>query len=106
MEEIKQRGRGHGLGAPCTHAAAAFVEALTAEAEGAPQQVLETFMAARGRAAGNSDRVLWPIQSQGGPPGRGDASNPAQGKGDDNVQRVRGEQERGRGGDAGRRGLR
>ena len=45
MEEVKKRERGHGLGAPCTHVAAAFVEALTVEAEGAPKQVLTTFMA-------------------------------------------------------------
>ena len=30
--EVKKRGRGDGLGAPYTHVAAAFVEALTAEA--------------------------------------------------------------------------
>ena len=36
---------GHGLGAPYTHVAAAFVEARTAEAEGALKQVLTTFMA-------------------------------------------------------------
>ena len=45
MEEVKKRGRGHGLGAPYTHVAAAFVEALAVEAEGAPKQVLTTFMA-------------------------------------------------------------
>ena len=45
MEEVKKRGRGHGLGAPYTHVAAAFVEALTAEAEGQPKQVLTTFRA-------------------------------------------------------------
>ena len=45
MEEVKKRGRRHGLGAPYTHVAAAFVEALTAEAEGQPKQVLTTFMA-------------------------------------------------------------
>ena len=44
MEEIKKRGRGHGLGAPYTHVAAAFVEALAAEAEGPPKQTLTTFM--------------------------------------------------------------
>ena len=45
MEEVKKRGRGHGLGAPHTHVAAAFVEALAVEAEEAPKQVLTTFMA-------------------------------------------------------------
>ena len=45
MEEVKKRGRGHGLGAPFTHVAAAFVEALAVEAEEAPMQVLTTFMA-------------------------------------------------------------
>ena len=45
MEEVKKRGRGHGLGAPHTHVAAVFVEALAVEAEGAPEQVLTTFMA-------------------------------------------------------------
>ena len=44
MEEVKKRGRGHGLGAPYTHVAAALVEALAAEAEGAPKQTLTTFM--------------------------------------------------------------
>ena len=44
MEEVKKRGRGHGVGAPYTDVAAAFVEALTAEAEGAPKQVLTTFI--------------------------------------------------------------
>ena len=33
MEEVEKRGRGHGLGAPYTHVAAAFVEALAVEAE-------------------------------------------------------------------------
>ena len=45
MEEVKKRGRGHGLRAPYTHVAAALVEALAVEAEGAPKQVLTTFMA-------------------------------------------------------------
>ena len=45
MEEVKKRGRGHGLGVPYTHVAAVFVEALTTEAEGKPKQVLTTFMA-------------------------------------------------------------
>ena len=45
MEEVKKRGRGHGRGAPYTHVAAPFVEALAVEAEGAPKQVLTTFMA-------------------------------------------------------------
>ena len=45
MDEVKKRGRGHGPGAPYTHVAAAFVEALAAEAEGQPKQVLTTFMA-------------------------------------------------------------
>ena len=45
MEEVKKRERRHGLGAPYTHVAAAFVEALAVEAEGAPKHVLTTFMA-------------------------------------------------------------
>ena len=45
MEEVRKRGRGHRLGAPYTHVAAAFVEALAVEAEGAPKQALTTFMA-------------------------------------------------------------
>ena len=40
-----EEGRGHGLGAPYTHVAAAFMEALAAEAEGALKHVLTTFMA-------------------------------------------------------------
>ena len=44
MEEVKKRGRRHWLGSPYTHVAAAFVEALTAEVEGQPKQVLTTFM--------------------------------------------------------------
>ena len=67
-EEVKKRGRGHGLGAP----------------------------SARGRAAGNIDRVLWLVQGQGLLFDRGSASNPAQGQGDGDVQRAGRDQERGR----------
>ena len=45
MEEVRKRERGHGLGAPYAHVAAAFVEAFAVEAEGAPKQVLTTITA-------------------------------------------------------------
>ena len=68
MEEVKKSGRVHGLGAPNTHVAAAFVEALAVEAEGAPKQVLTTFMTL---AAARQENP----------------SSAAQGEGDDGVQR-------------------
>ena len=76
VEEVKKRGRGHGRGAPYTHVAAAFVDSLTAETEG---------------------------RGQGGLLSRENAGNPAQGQGGDDIQRAGGDQERGRGRNAGQR---
>ena len=78
-------------------ARAAFVEALAVEAEGAPKQVLATFMA-------NSDRLLWSVQGERGTLSWRNPSSAAQGEGGDGVQRARSAQERGRErGTAGRR---
>ena len=94
MEEVKKRGRRHGLGAPYTHVAAAFVEALTAEAEGQPKQVLTTFMA---HVAARQETVTdWSVQSEGGLINGGNSSSAAQGKGDDDVQLAGSDQQRGR----------
>ena len=78
------------LGAPYTHVAAAFVEALAFEAEGA--------LAARQETVTECVKEAYSADETPG------ASSAAQGEGDDGVQRVRSAQERGRErGNAGRR---
>ena len=52
---------------------------------------------ARGSEEGNSDRVLLSVQGEGGVLGGRNPSSPAQGEGDDGVQRAGSAQEQGRG---------
>ena len=104
LEARKSRNedKGHGLGAPYTNVAAAFVEALTTEAEGEPKQVLTTFMA-HVAARQHAVTVLWSSQGEGGLLSGRNPNSSAQGEGDDVVQPARIDQERGRGrGNAGR----
>ena len=104
MEEVKKRGRGRGLGAPYTHVAAAFVESSRSRGGGGTQTSADDIHGACGSEAGNSDRVLWSVQGEGGVLSGRNPSSSAQGEGDDDVQRARSAQERGRGrGNAGRR---
>ena len=71
---------------------------------GTTQTSADDIHGARGSEAVNSDRVLWSVQGEGGVLSRRNASGPSQGEGDDDIQRARDAQERGRGrGDAGRR---
>ena len=91
MEEVKKREQGRRLGAPYTHVAAALVETLTADAEGAPWRMAErqeTFCAFRVKEAYSAEEV---------------PATKRKAKVTMTFKRARGDQERGRGRNGGRR---
>ena len=63
---------------------------------GTTQTSADDLHGARGSAAGKSDRVLLSVQGEGGLINGGNSSSAAQGKGDDDVQLARSDQQRGR----------
>ena len=93
VEEVKKRGRGHGLGAPYTHVAAPFV----GRGRGGAQASADDILGARSSEAVNSDRVLWSVQGERGVLSERTPSSTAQGEGDDGVQRARSAGRRARG---------